>query len=253
MTADEHVREDIKLALKCYENHVAEVRQEGELTVVDWRIPENNYRYFVHLVFDPRRERVYVTGDFGSMVIHPTCPITLGGMARTFTRNNGDGTFDLNTGYFKEKIECAERLHQYDGDDAAREVRERAEEYLQEKADESADDRETRRKELEEEGLDEEAIEESLEDEFGAEDDEKEPEFDVDELCDAVSEATDDERGCNLQESVGYGDSIASVLEKIDPDYWEWAFDLGKRPSQQVVFTLMAFRMAYDWLEAGNG
>ena len=101
MTAREHVESDIKLARKCFENNVAEVRQEGELTVVDWQIPGSDYHYFVHLVFDPRRRMVYVSGDFGSMVVHPTCPITLEGMAKTFTSNNGDGTFDLNIGYFE--------------------------------------------------------------------------------------------------------------------------------------------------------
>lgn len=249
MTAEEHVRSDIRLALACFEHNVAEVWHEGELTVVDWRIPGSDYHYFVHLVFDPRRSMVYVSGDFGSMVIRPTCLVTLEGMANTFTRKNADGTYGLNTGYFCEKVECAQLLHQYDGDDAAQEVRERAEGYLQEKADESESDRETRRKELEEDGIDEAEIEETLDDEFGSKDD-AEPEFDVDELCDAVNGATDDARGCNLTESVGYGDSIASVLEKIDADYWEWAYDLGKHPSQQVVFTLMAFRLAYDWLEA---
>lgn len=226
MTCDEHVSSDIKLARKCFENNVAEVHAEGVLTVVDWRIPGSDYHYFVHMVFDPLREMVYVSGDFGSMVIHPTCAITLEGMARTFTRRNDDGTFDLNIGYFDEKIECAQRIHQYDGEDAAREVRERAEEYLQEKADEAGS---------------------------GGEDEDVEPEFDVDELCDAVESATDDRTGCNIQESVGYGDSIASILEKIDPDYWEWVGDLGEHPSQQVVFTLMAFRLAWEWLEAHSG
>lgn len=215
MTADEHVESDIKLALKCYENHVAEVRQEGELTVVDWRIPGSEFHYFVHLVFDPRRNMVYVTGDFGAMVIQPTCPITIGGMARTFTKHNDDGTFDLNIGYFLEKVECAEQLYKYDADDAAREVRERYK-------------RTGRRS--------------------GAISDEDD--VTIDDLCDAISSETDDEKGCNLEAEVPCGVRISEYLEEIDPDYSEWAYDLGEYPSQQVVFTLMAFRMTYDWVEA---
>lgn len=41
MTVHEHVESYIKLALKCYENRVAEVRHEGELTAVDWHIGED--------------------------------------------------------------------------------------------------------------------------------------------------------------------------------------------------------------------
>ncbi|MBR3223400.1 MAG: hypothetical protein IKF72_14370 [Kiritimatiellae bacterium] len=38
-------------------------------------------------------------------------------------------------------------------------------------------------------------------------------------------------------------------LEKMDPDYWEWVYDCGKRVDARVIAWLVALRLAYEQTE----
>lgn len=38
-------------------------------------------------------------------------------------------------------------------------------------------------------------------------------------------------------------------LEKMDPDYWEWVYDCGKRVNARIIAWLVALRLAYEQIE----
>lgn len=119
--------------------------------------------------------------------------------------------FVNNTGYFEEKVDCHNRaFYYYDEDTARNELKERFEEY---------------------ELLD-------YADEYSWQDnDEKRLEYI---LRDILYDFSDD---------TGIGSKGYEELSKFDSDYWEWAYDLGKKSTGILDLYMLAFKLAMEQLK----
>jgi hypothetical protein len=119
--------------------------------------------------------------------------------------------FVNNNGYFEEKVDCHNRaFYYYDEDTARNELKERFEEY---------------------ELLD-------YADEYSWQDnDEKRLEYI---LRDILYDFSDD---------TGIGSKGYEELSKFDSDYWEWAYDLGKKSTGILDLYMLAFKLATEQLK----
>jgi len=119
--------------------------------------------------------------------------------------------FVNNTGYFEEKVDCHNRaFYYYDADVAKQELKERFEEY---------------------EFLD-------YTDEYSWQDnDEKRLEYILDDILYDFSDGT------------GLGSSSYEKLSEFDSDYWEWAYDLGKKSTGILDLYMLAFKLAMEQLK----
>lgn len=63
----------------------------------------------------------------------------------------------------------------------------------------------------------------------------------VEYYLDEIFEDYDDESGI--------GGNAVEVLEKLDPDYWEWAYDLGKQSTGILGLYMLAFELAVKQLK----
>lgn len=119
--------------------------------------------------------------------------------------------FVNNTGYFEEKVDCHNRaFYYYDEDTARKELKERFEEY--------------------------ELL--NYADEYSWQDnDEKRLEYI---LRDILYDFSDD---------TGIGSKGYEELSKFDSDYWEWAYDLGKKSTGILDLYMLAFKLAMEQLK----
>ena len=119
--------------------------------------------------------------------------------------------FVNNTGYFKEKVDCHNRaFYYYDEDVARQELKEHFEEY---------------------EWL-------SYTDKYDwKHDDEKRMEYILDDILSDFSDAT------------GLGSKGYEELSEFDSDYWEWAYDLGKKSTGILDLYMLAFKLAMEQLK----
>ncbi len=119
--------------------------------------------------------------------------------------------FVNNTGYFEEKVDCHNRaFYYYDEDVARKELKEHFEEY---------------------EWL-------SYTDKYDwKHDDEKRLEYILDDILSDFSDYT------------GIGSKGYEELSEFDSDYWEWAYDLGKRSTGILDLYMLAFKLAMEQLK----
>ena len=118
--------------------------------------------------------------------------------------------FVNNTGYFEEKIDCHSRaIYRYDEDTAREQLKEYIEEY----------------------GL------LYCTDRYIWESDEEKLE---DILNDVLSDFSD---------ATGIGSKGYEVLYELDSDYWEWAYDLGKKSTGILDLYMLAFKLAMEQLK----
>lgn len=119
--------------------------------------------------------------------------------------------FVNNTGYFEEKVDCHNRaFYYYDEDVARQELKEKFEEY---------------------EWL-------SYTDKYDwKHDDEKRLEYILDDI---LSDFSDD---------TGLGSKGYEELSEFDSDYWEWAYDLGKKNTGILDLYMLAFKLAMEQLK----
>lgn len=119
--------------------------------------------------------------------------------------------FVNNTGYFEEKVDCHNRaFYYYDEDVARQELKEKFEEY---------------------EWL-------SYTDKYDwKHDDEKRLEYILDDI---LSDFSDD---------TGLGSKGYEELSEFDSDYWEWAYDLGKKSTGILDLYMLAFKLAMEQLK----
>lgn len=94
-----------KNAFAYFHDHVASLSQFGDLEVLTWKDKRGSSVYSVRFVFDPKVNRMYVSGDLGAAVFHFTEPATF---------QNISGYSSLP--YFFEKIETATNTIEYVSD-----------------------------------------------------------------------------------------------------------------------------------------
>lgn len=94
-----------KNAFAYFHNHEATLVQSGDLEILTWKDRRGSPMYSVRFVFDPKVNRMYVSGDLGAAVFHFTEPATF---------RNISGYSSLP--YFFEKIETATNTIEYVSD-----------------------------------------------------------------------------------------------------------------------------------------
>ena len=119
--------------------------------------------------------------------------------------------FVNNTGYFEEKVDCHNRaFYYYDEDVARQELKEKFEEY---------------------EWLD-------YTDDYSWQDnDEKRLEYILNDIL------------YDFSDNAGIGSQGYEELSKFDSDYWEWAYDLGKKSTGILDLYMLAFKLAMEQLK----
>ena len=129
---------------------------------------------------------------------------------------NSFSDFVNNIGYFEEKIQCHSRpLHYYDYGDAFSELQERIK--------------------------DGEYTKEELLDAIYSYDTEKDMDNVISDVIDEILSDFDDTNGISQE---GY-----EVLERIDPDCFEWAGNLGLYSSGILELYMLAFKLATEQLK----
>lgn len=116
--------ERIQHAYEAFREHEATLSDSGMLQVLNWQKP-GTLHYRVRYVFDTCASRIYISGDLGAAVVHPTWEATF---EKTY-RNVAEGRtgIDVDEGYFLEKLEATSDRYVYDRDAAERCVRENCE------------------------------------------------------------------------------------------------------------------------------
>lgn len=106
--------------LNRFKNHVAMLRDYGNIIILDFKKPDSN-EYRIRFLFEEDYCRLHITGDIGDLI------------ACNYNNMCFDkfGDFVNNTGYFEEKVLCHNRaFHDYDEDLAREQVVKYIEEYL---------------------------------------------------------------------------------------------------------------------------
>ena len=105
---------DREKQMKHFEKHIATLQDYGNIKVLDFKNPESiNYR--IRFIFEEDWCRCHISGDLGELV------------ATNYNNMTYEGFKDFvhNTGYFKEKIDCASRpIYEYDEKLAVKELNE---------------------------------------------------------------------------------------------------------------------------------
>jgi hypothetical protein len=119
--------------------------------------------------------------------------------------------FVNNTGYFEEKVDCHNRaFYYYDEDIARKELKERFEEY---------------------------DLLDYTDDYSWQDNDEKRLEYILNDILYDFSDDT------------GIGSQGYEELSKFDSDYWEWAYDLGKKSTGILDLYMLAFKLAMEQIK----
>ena len=106
--------------LNRFKNHVAMLRDYGNIIILDFKKPDSN-EYRIRFLFEEDYKRLHITGDIGDLI------------ACNYNNMCFDkfGDFVNNTGYFEEKVDCHSKpFHYYDEDLAREQVVKYIEEHL---------------------------------------------------------------------------------------------------------------------------
>ena len=115
--------ERIAHAFEAFSEHKAEFMPTfGSIQILDWRKP-GTIHYWVRYVFDLDAQRIYISGDLGSAVVHPTWRATFEATYRNVAEREDPN--DVNEGYFLQKVEATSDRYVYDKDEAEQYVKER--------------------------------------------------------------------------------------------------------------------------------
>jgi hypothetical protein len=117
-------KDAIESAVRAFKNHEARYVRGESFDVLDWKKP-GTIMYWVRMVFDHDTNAVYITGDLGEAIVHPTCDASLSGMATCFTYNRSGGMVDVNEQYFLEKVKTGSCLYDWGMGEFQEDLRER--------------------------------------------------------------------------------------------------------------------------------
>ncbi len=122
----------------------------------------------------------------------------------------------IYTGYFMEKLQAFSGCrYLYDGEKAGA--------YLEEWLDENIEEME-----------------------FKSEDDKED-------FLDTFEELVGDAENCDSEDRWGFGyvnQKYCEFIEKLDINYWEWIYSIGRTPSQRILGYIVALQMASEQLKA---
>lgn len=60
---------DLELQKKMFADHIATLRDYGDIKIVDFQKPESNY-YRIRFIFEEDRDRVHISGDLGELIAY---------------------------------------------------------------------------------------------------------------------------------------------------------------------------------------
>lgn len=108
---------DLELQKKMFDDHVATLKDYGDIKVLDFQKPESNY-YRIRFIFEDDHDRVHISGDLGEMIAYSYAGLNFRNFIDWCRRDSI---------FFKLKVKCSSHpLYTYD--------RELAEEQLLQKA-----------------------------------------------------------------------------------------------------------------------
>ena len=96
---------DLELQKKMFADHVATLRDYGDIKIVDFQKPESNY-YRIRFIFEEDHDRVHISGDLGELIAYNHAGMDF----RRFI----DYCY-RHPVWFKSKVRCSDRpIHTYD-------------------------------------------------------------------------------------------------------------------------------------------
>ena len=105
-----------------FKNHVAKFADYGNIKILDFAEPDTNH-YRIRFLFEEDHYKLHISGDLGHLIASNYRNMTWSGFS----------DYVNNTGYFAEKIDCADRpLYVYDEDEAAKELKDIITDYIDE-------------------------------------------------------------------------------------------------------------------------
>lgn len=114
MNCKEHIALWTTHAEKKFSDFEANLTQHDGISVLDWRNRNGSGDYYMRVIFDEDKERMFISGDLGNAVFQFTEKATLFRIARYSSFS-----------YFMEKLSCSTNRWEYDRQSAREELEER--------------------------------------------------------------------------------------------------------------------------------
>ena len=96
---------DLELQKKMFADHIATLKDYGDIKVLDFQKPESNY-YRIRFIFEEDHDRVHISGDLGELIAYNHAGMDF----RRFI----DYCYRPPV-WFKSKVRCSDRpIHTYD-------------------------------------------------------------------------------------------------------------------------------------------
>lgn len=122
---------DLEVQKEKFKNHVAIFTDYGNIKILDFKNPENNY-YHIRFLFEEDYYRLHISGDLGQLIATNYNNMTF----KKFT------DFVNNKDYFMSKIDCHDRpIWYYDQNIAEKQLKEYFDDYSVFDSEEDIDER----------------------------------------------------------------------------------------------------------------
>ena len=96
---------DLELQKEMFADHVATLRDYGDIKIVDFQKPESNY-YRIRFIFEDDHDRVHISGDLGEMIAYSYAGLNFRNFIDWCRRDSI---------FFKLKVKCSSHsLYIYD-------------------------------------------------------------------------------------------------------------------------------------------
>lgn len=195
---------------KAFANHKATLIQNTErYLIIDWRREDGSGEYYVNYIVDKKRGSLIVSGDLGDSIATWYNPIDPSVLKR-WVKND--------TGYYISKFQCTTNDFVYTAEDIVSDIKEQLAR------------------------CDEEDIIMACEDKTYFYGDT------LDEVWGYLIEEI--EESCLMRNNSVFTPTeyITKFLEELDPDYWEWLYDCGKKIHRRVYLWADGFYKACEQL-----
>lgn len=107
---------DLELQKELFADHVATLRDYGDIKIVDFQKPESNY-YRIRFIFEEDHDRVHISGDLGELIAYNHAGLNF--------RDFIDYCYRHRV-WFKSKVLCSSRpLQTYDRELAEKQLKEK--------------------------------------------------------------------------------------------------------------------------------
>ena len=96
---------NLELQKKMFDDHVATLRDYGDIKIVDFQKPESNY-YRIRFIFEEDHDRVHISGDLGELIAYSYAGLNFRNLIDWCRRDSI---------FFKLKVKCSSHpLYTYD-------------------------------------------------------------------------------------------------------------------------------------------